>query len=210
MTAPAHGCVLDDVLRHRVVPVVTLDDPDPAPDLAAVLVAGGLPVAELTLRSPRALAVLARLAADPALLVGAGTVLTPGQVDRARDAGARFVVSPGFAVDVVDRARELGLPVLPGIATAGELQAAVRHGVGAVKFFPAAAAGGVPMVAALAAPFPDVRFVPTGGITAASAPGYLAHPSVAAVGGSWMVPAPALAAGDWERVRTLCAEAVRR
>ena len=148
---------------------------------------------------------LGRLAAEPALLVGAGTVLRPDQVDVAHAAGARFVVSPGFAPDVVDRARELGMAVLPGISTATELQAAVRHGVTLVKFFPAAAAGGLPVIAALAAPFPDVRFVPTGGITAESAAHYLAHPAVPAVGGSWMVPPAALAAGDWERVRVLSA-----
>ena len=191
---------------HRVVPVVVLDDPARADDLGAALVAGGLPVAEATFRTPHAAAVLRRLADRGDLVVGAGTVITAEQVDRAHDAGARFVVSPGLSADVVRRCQALGLPVFPGVSTATEIIAALDLGLDTVKFFPAEAYGGLATVKALAAAFPQVRFMPTGGITAASAPDYLAHPSVVAVGGSWMVAPDLLAAGDWDEVTRRCAD----
>lgn len=198
-----------DVLRgHRVVPVVVLDDPDRADDLGAALVAGGLPVAEATFRTPEAAAVLRRLAARGDLVVGAGTVLTAEQVDLAQDAGASFVVSPGLSADVVCRCQALDLPVIPGVSTASEIMAALALGLDTVKFFPAEACGGLPTVKALAAAFPHVRFVPTGGITAQSAPIYLAHGSVAAVGGSWMVAPDLLAAGQWDEVAARCSATV--
>ncbi len=190
---------------HRVVPVVVLDDVDAADDLGADLVAGGLPVAEGTVRSPHAAAVLRRLADRGDLVVGAGTVLTAEQVDLAHRSGAGFVVSPGLSEGVVRRCRALGLPVLPGVSTATEVMRALDLGLDLVKFFPAEANGGLPAVAALAAAFRDLCFVPTGGITAASAPSYLAHPAVAAVGGSWMVPPDLLAARRWDEVAALCA-----
>ena len=194
-----------DVLGpHRVVPVVVLDDPARADDLGAALVAGGLPVAEVTFRTPDAGAVLERLARRGDLVVGAGTVITPAQVDQAHAAGARFVVSPGLSEAVVRRCQALGLAVLPGVSTATEIIAALDLGVETVKFFPAEACGGLGTVKALAAAFPQVRFVPTGGITAASAPAYLAHPAVAAVGGSWMVAPDLLAAGKWDEVAARC------
>lgn len=196
-----------DVLGpHRVVPVVVLDDAGRADDLGAALVAGGLPVAEVTFRTPGAAAVLGRLADRGDLVVGAGTVLTPEQVEQAHGAGARFVVSPGLSVDVVRRCRELGLPVIPGVSTATEVMQALGLGLDTLKFFPAEACGGLPTVKALAAAFPQVRFVPTGGITAASAPAYLAHPAVAAIGGSWMVAPDLLAAGEWDEVIRRCAD----
>lgn len=191
---------------HRVVPVVVLDDVARADDLGAALVAGGLPVAEVTFRTPDAAAVLRRLADRGDLVVGAGTVITAEQVDRAHQAGARFVVSPGLSADVVRRCQALGLPVFPGVSTATEIIAALDLGIGTVKLFPAEACGGLPTVKALAAAFPQVRFMPTGGITAASAPDYLAHPAVAAVGGSWMVAPDLLAAGDWDEVARRCAD----
>ena len=198
-----------DVLRgHRVVPVVVLDDPARADDLGAALVAGGLPVAEATFRTPEAAAVLRRLAQRGDLVVGAGTVLTAAQVDLAHDAGARFVVSPGLSAEVVRRCQALDLPVIPGVSTATEIMAALDLGLGTVKFFPAEASGGLPTVKALAAAFPHVRFVPTGGITAQSAPTYLAHPAVAAVGASWMVAPDLLAAGQWDEVAARCAATV--
>ena len=198
-----------DVLRgHRVVPVVVLDDPARADDLGAALVAGGLPVAEATFRTPEAAAVLRRLAQRSDLVVGAGTVLTAGQVDLAHDAGASFVVSPGLSAEVVRRCQALGLPVIPGVSTASEIMAALALGLDTVKFFPAEASGGLATVTALAAAFPQVRFVPTGGITAQSAPRYLAHGSVVAVGGSWMVAPALLAAGRWDEVAALCASTV--
>lgn len=190
---------------HRVVPVVVLDDPAKADALGAALVEGGLPVAEATFRTPEAAAVLRRLAARDDLVVGAGTVLTARQVDEALDAGAGFVVSPGLSADVVRRCQEAGVPVIPGVSTASEIMAALDLGLDTVKFFPAEANGGLAGVKALAAAFPQVRFMPTGGITAESAPTYLAHPAVVAVGGSWMVAADLLAAGRWDEVAARCA-----
>ncbi|GGN65788.1 ketohydroxyglutarate aldolase [Actinoplanes lobatus] len=194
-----------DVLQgHRVVPVVVLEDPDRADDLGAALVAGGLPVAEATFRTPRAAAVLQRLARRGDLIVGAGTVITARQVDLAHSSGARFVVSPGLSAGVVRRCQDLGLPVIPGVSTASEVMAALDLGVDTVKFFPAEASGGLPTVKALSAAFPQVRFVPTGGITERNAPDYLAHPAVAAVGGSWMVAPGLLADGRWDEVAARC------
>ena len=185
--------------RHPIVPVVVLDDESRAADLGRILVDGGLPIAEVTLRTPGALAAIATMARNADLLVGAGTVLTPEQATAAAEAGARFVVCPGLSRAVVERCRALGLPVLPGVATATEVLAARDLGVEAVKFFPAETSGGAPAVAALAAVFGDMRFVPTGGITAAKAGDYLALPSVLAIGGSWMVPRSA----DLDRIRDL-------
>jgi 2-dehydro-3-deoxyphosphogluconate aldolase/(4S)-4-hydroxy-2-oxoglutarate aldolase len=192
----------------RVVPVVVIDDPALAAPLGEALLAGGLGCAEVTLRTPAALAALRELAAQPRLLVGAGTVVTAGQAEQAVAAGARFIVSPGFSRTVVRRCRELGVPVLPGVATATELMAALDEGVELVKFFPAQALGGVPMLRALAAPFGGVRFVPTGGITAELLPQYLAVPAVAAVGGSWMVAPQLLRAKRFDEVTALTAAAV--
>lgn len=194
--------------RHRVVPVVVLGDVDRADGLGEALVRGGLPVAEVTFRSPDAAAVLRRLAGRGDLMVGAGTVLTPQQVDLAHRSGAGFVVSPGLSPDVVRRCRALGLPVLPGVSTASEIMQALDQGLDLVKFFPAEPSGGLPAISALAAAFREVMFVPTGGITADRARDYLAHPAVAAVGGSWMVPPALLAAGRWDEVAALCAATV--
>jgi 2-dehydro-3-deoxyphosphogluconate aldolase/(4S)-4-hydroxy-2-oxoglutarate aldolase len=193
---------------HTVVPVVVLDDPGRADDLGAALVAGGLPIAEATFRTPEAAAVLRRLAERSDLLVGAGTVITAAQVDQAHDAGARFVVSPGLSAAVVRRCQELDLPVFPGVSTPTEIIAALDLGIDTVKFFPAEANGGLPTIKALAAAFPQVRFVPTGGITADSAPSYLSHPAVAAVGGSWMVAPGLLASAKWDEVTAQCAATV--
>lgn len=204
MSAPS--AVADVLGPHRVVPVVVLGDGGRAADLGAALVAGGLPVAEVTFRTPGADRVLATLAARGDLVVGAGTVITPEQVDAAHGAGATFVVSPGLSASVVRRCQELGLAVIPGVATATEIIAALDLGLDTVKFFPAEASGGLPAVKALAAAFPQVRFVPTGGITETTAPTYLAHPAVAAVGGSWMVAPDLLAAGDWDEVTRRCAD----
>ncbi|TWH04719.1 2-dehydro-3-deoxyphosphogluconate aldolase/(4S)-4-hydroxy-2-oxoglutarate aldolase [Nocardioides sp. J9] len=194
--------------RHRVVPVVVLGDVDRADGLGEALVRGGLPVAEVTFRSPDAAAVLRRLADRGDLVVGAGTVLTAEQVDLAHRSGAGFVVSPGLSVAVVHRCRALGLPVLPGVSTASEIMRALDQGLDLVKFFPAEPSGGLPAISALAAAFPQVTFVPTGGISARLAPDYLAHPAVAAVGGSWMVPPDLLRAGRWDEVTDLCATTV--
>lgn len=194
---------LERVGAHRIVPVVVVPAPGLADGLGDALAQGGLPIAEVTLRTPYALDAIGELARRGDLLVGAGTVVRPEQVDVVADSGAAFVVSPGLDARIVERCWERGLAVLPGVATATELQAASSLGVETVKFFPAEQAGGAAMVKALSGPFPDASFVPTGGISAANAADYLALPCVKAVGGSWMVPADALAAGDWERVVAL-------
>ena len=197
--------VTDVLGGHRIVPVVVLDDPDKADALGAALVHGGLPVAEATFRTPEAAAVLRRLAQNDDLVVGAGTVLTDRQVDQAIEAGAKFIVSPGHSAAVVRRCQEAGVPVIPGVATPSEIMLALDLGLDTVKFVPAEANGGLATIKALAAAFPQVRFMPTGGITVDTAPAYLAHPCVAAVGGSWMVAGDLLKAGRWDDVATRCA-----
>ena len=188
--------VLAELTRRILVPVVVLQDAGDAGLLADALVAGGLPVAEVTFRTAAADEAIRVMAARGDVLVGAGTVLTVAQVDQAVAAGARFVVSPGLSRAVVERCAEHGVPALPGAVTATEVQAALELGITTVKFFPAAASGGPAAIAALAAPFGGVRFVPTGGVSPTNLGQYLAVPSVAAVGGSWMVPADRVAAGD--------------
>lgn len=205
--AGGHGAVSAALARVGVVPVVVIEDAEQAAPLGEALAAGGLPVAEVTFRTAAAEQALKRLAAQPGLLVGAGTVITVAQVDRAVDAGARFVVSPGFGPAVVRRCAERGIPVFPGVATATEVQQALDAGLRTVKFFPAEPLGGLGMIKALAAPFRGVRFIPTGGISAAQLGGYLAHPSVLAVGGSWMAAAGLVAARNWAEVTRLSAQA---
>lgn len=192
----------------RLVPVVVLDDVAHASPLAGALVDGGLPVAEVTFRTAAAADSIRAMAARGDILLGAGTVLTPAQVDEAVAAGASYVVSPGLSRAVVERCAEHGVLALPGAVTATEVQAALELGLTTVKFFPAGTSGGVAAIKALAAPFGGVRFVPTGGIGPADVQDYLALPSVAAVGGSWMVPRDVVAAGDMGTVRRLTAEAV--
>jgi 2-dehydro-3-deoxyphosphogluconate aldolase/(4S)-4-hydroxy-2-oxoglutarate aldolase len=193
--------------QSRVLPVAVVDDRRSAGPLAASLLEGGLRVAEVTLRTAVATEVIRDMADAGGLLVGAGTVVRPEQVQLVVDAGACFVVTPGFSAAVVRECQTLGVPVIPGIATPTELQMALDAGVDTVKFFPAVAAGGVPMIRAMSAPYRDARFVPTGGITAANAGSFLAVPEVLAVGGSWMVASDLLAEGHFGRVTALCAEA---
>ena len=194
--------------RARLVPVVVLDDAADAGPLADALVAGGLPVAEVTFRTPAAADAIRAMADRGDLLLGAGTVLTPAQVDQAVAAGAGYVVSPGLSRAVVERCAEHGVLALPGAVTATEVQAALELGLTAVKFFPAGTSGGARAIAALAAPFAGVRFVPTGGIGPADLADYLCTDAVVAVGGSWMVPRDRIRSGDFETVRRLTAEAV--
>ncbi|MBB3083937.1 bifunctional 4-hydroxy-2-oxoglutarate aldolase/2-dehydro-3-deoxy-phosphogluconate aldolase [Geodermatophilus sabuli] len=208
MTARSPGEVLDALGRLRLVPVVVLDDAADAAPLAGALVAGGLPVAEVTFRTPAAGDAIRAMADRGDVLLGAGTVLTPAQVDEAVAAGARYVVSPGLSRAVVERCAEHGVLALPGAVTATEVQAALELGLTAVKFFPAGTSGGAPAIRALAAPFGGVRFIPTGGVGPATVADYLAVDAVVAVGGSWMVPRERIAAGDVEAVRRLTAEAV--
>jgi len=189
-----------------VIPVVVLDEVDAAVPLARALAAGGVPVVELTLRTPGALDAVRRIADEaPDVLVGAGTIVAPGQAKQAADAGAQFLVSPGCTPRLLDEMADTGLPHLPGVATVSEVLALLERGLTEMKFFPAEPSGGVGFLKALASPVPQARFCPTGGITASSAAGYLAVPNVGCVGGSWITPASALAAHDWDTVRDLAA-----
>lgn len=199
---------LAQLAAARLVPVVVLDDAADADPLAAALVEGGLPVAEVTFRTAAAADAIRAMSDRGDVLVGAGTVLTPAQVDQAVAAGASYVVSPGLSRAVVERCREHGVLPLPGAVTATEIQAALELGLSTVKFFPAGTSGGAKAVAALSAPFGGVTFVPTGGVGAANLHEYLALPSVVAVGGSWMVPTDLVRAGDFAGVTRLTAEAV--
>ena len=185
-----------------VIPVVVIDDLDHAVPVARALVAGGLPVIELTLRTPVALEAIRAIADEvPEILVGAGTIVTPGQAKEALDAGAQFLVSPGATPTLLDAMAATGLPFLPGTATVSEVLAVLEAGFTAMKFFPAEASGGAAFLKALSTVVPAARFCPTGGITYATAPDYLALPNVGCVGGSWLTPADALAAQDWALVR---------
>ncbi|MFC0527902.1 bifunctional 4-hydroxy-2-oxoglutarate aldolase/2-dehydro-3-deoxy-phosphogluconate aldolase [Phytohabitans kaempferiae] len=192
----------------RLLPVVVLEEAAGAEPLAAALTAGGLRSVEVTFRTDAAAEAIRIMAANPELLVGAGTVLTPAQVDAAVEAGAKFVVSPGFGPAVVAHCQEIGVPVYPGAATATEIQMALDAGLSTVKFFPAELVGGAKMIKALAAPFRSVRFIPTGGVNISNLPDYLALGAVFAVGGTWMVAPDLLAAGKWDEVTRLTAEAV--
>ncbi|MEW2374999.1 bifunctional 4-hydroxy-2-oxoglutarate aldolase/2-dehydro-3-deoxy-phosphogluconate aldolase [Micromonospora sp. NPDC047812] len=192
----------------RILPVVVLDDARDGAPLADALVRGGLRCAEVTFRTDAAAEAIRVMSERPDLLVGAGTVLTPAQVDRAVEAGARFVVTPGFSPAVVRRCQELGVPVFPGVATGTEIQMALDAGLDTVKFFPAEQLGGVGMIKALAAPYRSVRFIPTGGVNTANLSDYLALPAVLAVGGTWMVAPDLLAAGCWDEVAARTAAAV--
>ncbi|MCF3171199.1 bifunctional 4-hydroxy-2-oxoglutarate aldolase/2-dehydro-3-deoxy-phosphogluconate aldolase [Streptomyces californicus] len=199
------GSVLD---LAPVVPVVVLHDAADAVPLARALVAGGLPAIEVTLRTPAALASIRAMAAEvPDAVVGAGTVISPEHVRDTVDAGARFLVSPGWTDALLEAMKASGVPFLPGVSTTSEVVALLERGVHEMKFFPAEAAGGTAYLKALSAPLPQARFCPTGGISLASAPSYLALPNVGCVGGSWMVPGDAVAAKDWDRVARLAAEA---
>ncbi|WP_084079597.1 bifunctional 4-hydroxy-2-oxoglutarate aldolase/2-dehydro-3-deoxy-phosphogluconate aldolase [Demequina sp. NBRC 110057] len=200
--------VLSGLGEHRLVPVVVLDAAADASGLAEALVSGGLPVAEVTFRTPAAAESIRVMAARGDMIVGAGTVLTAAQVDEAADAGASYVVSPGLSRAVVERCGERGVLALPGAVTASEVMAALELGVTTVKFFPAETSGGAAAVKALAAPFKDVRFVPTGGIGPKNLHEYLSIPAVHAVGGSWMVPRDLIASGDFDEVERLTAQAV--
>jgi 2-dehydro-3-deoxyphosphogluconate aldolase/(4S)-4-hydroxy-2-oxoglutarate aldolase len=208
VTATTTTDVLKALSAARLVPVVVLDDAADADALASALVAGGLPVAEVTFRTAAGADSIRVMAARGDILVGAGTVLTAAQVDQAVAAGAKFVVSPGLSRAVVERCGEHGILALPGVVTATEVQAALELGLSTLKFFPAGTSGGPGAIKALAAPFGGVQFVPTGGVGPANLKQYLDLPAVAAVGGSWMVPRDRVAAGDFDAIRALTADAV--
>ena len=191
-----------------VIPVIVIHRLEDAVPMAQALVDGGVRVLEITLRTPIALQCMAAIAkAVPQAIVGAGTVRSADDAKAAFDAGCRFAVSPGYTAAVGRACRDLGLPLLPGVATASEVMAANADGLHFLKFFPATAAGGIPLLKALHGPFPDVLFCPTGGITLETAPQFLALPNVKVCGGSWLTPADAVAGGDWARITTLAREA---
>lgn len=201
--------VLESMRETRIAPVVALPDVACAASLCDALMAGGLPVAEVTFRTPAAAeGIAAMVKTCPEMLVGAGTVLTVTQVDQALAAGAKFIVAPGFDPTVVDYCLELGVTVIPGVATASELTQAVLRKLPAVKFFPAESLGGLKTLKSLAAPFPPTDFMVTGGVSLANMAPYLEWDRILAVGGSWMVKKDLLAAGDFATVTKLAMEAV--
>ncbi|WP_031476445.1 bifunctional 4-hydroxy-2-oxoglutarate aldolase/2-dehydro-3-deoxy-phosphogluconate aldolase [Streptomyces bicolor] len=191
-----------------VVPVVVIEDASDAVPLARALVAGGLPAIEVTLRTPAALDAVRAIAGEvPEAVVGAGTVVTPEQVTASVAAGARFLVSPGWTDVLLEAMRASGVPFLPGVSTVSEVVALLERGVREMKFFPAQAAGGTAYLKSIAGPLPQARFCPTGGIGPANAAEYLSLPNVGCVGGTWMLPADAVAGRDWGRVERLAREA---
>lgn len=188
----------------RVIPVIRIESADRAVDLARTLIDAGLELLEVTLRTPAAFEAIERMAKEvPEAVVGAGTVLNANDLRRAADVGARFAIAPGCTAALYRASAEAPLPLVPGVATASEVMVGLEHGHEHFKFFPAQAAGGPAMLRSWAGPLPQVSFVPTGGITFDNASDYLALPNVIAVGGSWMVPEGAIAAGDWERIGRL-------
>ena len=192
-----------------VIPVIVLNDVAHAVPMARALVEGGIRMLEVTLRTPQALACIEAIAkAVPQAVVGAGTLRSKADAQAAANAGARFAVSPGYTSALGAACRDLGLPLLPGVATGGEIMAAQEDGFSALKFFPALQAGGSAMLKAWSGPFFDVKFCPTGGISLQNAADFLALPNVLCVGGSWLVPADAMVQGDWARITTLAREAV--
>lgn len=195
---------------NRIVPVIEIDDPDRAVPLTRALAEGGITVVEITFRTAAGAAAVRAAAAGTDSVVGAGTLLTPADVDAAADAGAAFGVSPGWDPLTAARALERGLLVIPGVTGASDIQQRLADGHSTVKFFPAEANGGVAALQQLSAPFAHtgISFMPTGGIGAGNAADYLALPTVAAVGGSWVAPRTLIAAGDWARITALAAEAV--
>ena len=205
--------IFDQLSRHGVVPVIALDDAAQALPLADALIAGGLPVAEITFRTDAARDTIAAIAsARPGMLVGSGTVITEAQVDQSLEAGARFALSPGIDAAVLAHAAARGLPFAPGIMTPSDLQVALRAGCRMVKFFPAMAAGGPAMLKNIAAPYAHtgIRFNPTGGVTMDNLGDWLALPEVSAVGGTWIATRADIAAGNWARITANARAAVAR
>ena len=190
-----------------IIPVITIEDPAHARPLAEALVAGGLPVLEVTLRTPAALDAIRAMAAVPGGHVGAGTLVTPEDVRAARAAGATFGVSPGATDALLAACESEGLPLLPGAATASEAMRLLERGYDMLKFFPAEASGGAPALRAIGAPLPQIAFCPTGGISPANAPGYLALSNVLCCGGSWVAPQALVRAGKWAEIEALAREA---
>jgi 2-dehydro-3-deoxyphosphogluconate aldolase/(4S)-4-hydroxy-2-oxoglutarate aldolase len=195
--------LLDIMRTARVIPVIAIDNPEHAVPLAKALVAGGIRVLEVTLRTAHGLQAIRAMSTVEGAIVGVGTLLQPEEFAAARDAGAVFGVSPGLTPALIEAARKSGLPLLPGVMTPSEVLAAREAGFRQLKLFPAVPAGGVGMLNAIAGPIPDVMFCPTGGISIETAPQFLACKNVACVGGSWLTPKDAIEAGDWARITEL-------
>ncbi|NRA99032.1 MAG: bifunctional 4-hydroxy-2-oxoglutarate aldolase/2-dehydro-3-deoxy-phosphogluconate aldolase [Rhodobacteraceae bacterium] len=192
-----------------IIPVLVVKDASKAKPLAQALVAGGLPALEVTLRTPAALEVIAEMAQVEGGVVGAGTLLIPEDVAAAKEAGALFGVSPGATDRLLDAAEEIGLPMLPGAATATEAMALLERGYTVQKFFPAEAAGGAPALKAIGAPLPQIKFCPTGGVSPRNASDYLSLPNTLCAGGSWVAPADMVETGDWSGITALAADAAK-
>lgn len=208
-TLPASDTILTRLRQTKIVPVIVINDADDAVPLASALAEGGLACAEVTFRTAAAREALRRICAEnPDMLAGAGTVLTPQQAKEARDAGAQFIVSPGFSPAVVDYCLEHDIPIYPGVCTPTEVEAALAKGLTTLKFFPAEPAGGANYIKAISAPYHMVNFMPTGGVTAANIGGYLALKNVIACGGSWMAPNDWIAAKQFDRIRQATQQAV--
>ena len=192
-----------------MIPVLVVDDASSAADLARALVAGSLPVLEVTLRTPAALDVIREMATVEGGIVGAGTVLTRADAEAAKEAGAQFAVSPGATDALLDACEDIGLPLLPGAATSSEAMKLLERGYRVQKFFPAEANGGAPALKAIGAPLPQILFCPTGGISPDNAMDYLNLPNTACVGGSWVAPKAMVQAGDWSGIEALAAKAAQ-
>ena len=202
--------ILKRINSYGIVPVISINHADHAIPLAKALREGGLPVAEITFRTSEGEEAIYRISKEmPDILVGAGTVLTAEQVDRAAAAGAQFIVSPGFNPEVVRHCQKIGLPVVPGVCTPGEMEQAIALGLEAVKFFPAEQSGGISFIKAVSAPYAMLRFIPTGGITAGNLNEYLSFKKVLACGGSWMVKPELIAQGNFAEITRLTKEAVQ-
>lgn len=203
------NAVLEKIQEIGIVPVVVLDDAKDAKPLAQALCDGGLPCAEVTFRTDAAEEAIRIMSQEfPEMLVGAGTVLTTDQVDRAVAAGAKFIVSPGLNPRIVKYCVEKGILITPGCTNPSDIEQALENGLEVVKFFPAEPAGGLPMIKAMAAPYVGVKFMPTGGINAKNVRDYLAYDRIIACGGSWMVKGDLVKAGDFEKITELTKEAV--
>ncbi len=211
LTAPERLAALETILiPARIVPVLTIDRVEDGVPLARALVAGGVNVLEVTFRTEAAAAAAKAIIAEvPGAIVGIGTVLNADDLRRAQALGARFAVSPGATPELLDAAAASDLPLLPGVATASEVMQALARGFNLLKFFPAEQSGGIAMLRALAGPFPNTRFCPTGGIGAANAVTWLAEPNVIAVGGSWLCPASDIKAANWEVITGRCIDAMK-
>jgi 2-dehydro-3-deoxyphosphogluconate aldolase/(4S)-4-hydroxy-2-oxoglutarate aldolase len=201
--------VLDELRKIGIIPVIKIDDAEKAVPLAKALIAGGIPCAEITFRTAQGEKAIAEISKEtPGILLGAGTVLTVDQVDKAIAAGAKFIVSPGFNPKVVSHCIEKGIPVTPGCSNPSDIEMALEMGLEVVKFFPAEQAGGLEYIKAIPAPYSSVSLIPTGGINAQNIGKYIAYEKTLACGGSWMVNAELINSGNWEKISALCKEAL--